>query len=112
MGQAVPGNARRSRSRRRSPAQSPRLAKLALLISLLGSTSGAEPALQSQDGPAAVRVGQVTAVAWPEQLKLATELARRANDTTDWPGLGRRAPGPLRLIVIANARRLDSLTGG
>src|SRR4051812_22306012 len=112
MGQAVPGNARRSRSRRRSPAQSPRLAKLSLFISLLGWTSGAEPAHRPQDDPASVRVGQVTAVAWPAQLELATELARRANDTTDWPGLGRRAPGPLRLIVIANGRLLDSLTGG
>jgi peptidase MA superfamily protein len=59
-----------------------------------------------------VRVGQVTAVAWPKQLVLATELARRANDTTAWPGLSRRAPGPLRLIVVPDGRRLDSLTQG
>jgi hypothetical protein len=60
----------------------------------------------------AISVGQVTAVAWPHQLQLATDLARRANDTTEWPGLGRRAPGPLRLIVVPDGRRLDSLTGG
>jgi hypothetical protein len=59
-----------------------------------------------------MRVGQVTAVAWPQQLELATNLARKANDTADWPGLGRRAPGPLRLIVVPDGRRLDSLTQG
>jgi hypothetical protein len=59
-----------------------------------------------------VRVGQVTAVAWPQQLDLATDLARRANQPADWPGLGRRAPGPLRLIVVPDGRRLDSLTQG
>jgi hypothetical protein len=59
-----------------------------------------------------VRVGQVTAVAWPPQLELAANLARRANDTADWPGLGRRAPGALRLIVVPDARRLDSLSQG
>jgi hypothetical protein len=66
----------------------------------------------AQDRPTAITVGQVTAVAWPAQLDLAANLARRANDTTEWPGLGRRVPGPLRLIVVPDARRLDSLTGG
>jgi hypothetical protein len=60
----------------------------------------------------AVRVGQVTAVAWPGQLGLATELARRAGQATEWPGLGRHSPGPLRLIVVPDARRMDSLSGG
>jgi peptidase MA superfamily protein len=59
-----------------------------------------------------VRVGQVTAVAWPGQLRLATELAKRADRATDWPGLGRRTPGPLRLIVVPDGRRLDSLSSG
>jgi hypothetical protein len=59
-----------------------------------------------------VRVGQVTAVAWAGQSKLAIELARRASETTEWPGLGRRSPGPLRLIVVPDERRLDSLTSG
>ncbi len=30
----------------------------------------------------------------------------------DWPGLGRLPPGPLRLIIVPDARRLDSLTQG
>jgi hypothetical protein len=62
--------------------------------------------------PTTLRIGPVTAVAWPEQLRLARDLARRAAEATDWPGLGRRTPGPLRLIVVPDGRRLDSLTSG
>jgi hypothetical protein len=54
----------------------------------------------------------VTAVAWPAQLSLATDLAKRAAQPTDWPGLGHYTPGPLRLIVVPDGRRLDSLTAG
>jgi hypothetical protein len=57
-----------------------------------------------------VQVGQVTAVAWPDQLDLAIELAGQAGRPTEWPGLGRLAPGPLRLVVVPDGRRLDSLT--
>jgi uncharacterized protein YjeT (DUF2065 family) len=59
-----------------------------------------------------VQVGRVTAVAWPAQQVIATDLARLADRPTEWPGLGRRDPGPLRLIVVPNGRTLDSLTGG
>jgi peptidase MA superfamily protein len=62
--------------------------------------------------PRAIQVGQVTAVAWPDQMSLALELARRAAETTEWPGLGRREPGPLQLIVVPDGRRLDSLSLG
>ena len=65
-----------------------------------------------QEAPTAVRVGQVTAVAWPAQRDLAVELATRAGETTDWPGLGRRTPGPLQLIIVPHGRHLDSLTLG
>ncbi|HEX3236106.1 MAG TPA: hypothetical protein VHR41_18060 [Gemmatimonadales bacterium] len=54
----------------------------------------------------------MTAVAWPAQSRLAADLAREAGRPADWPGLGRRIPGPLRLIVVPDARRLDSLTSG
>ena len=54
----------------------------------------------------------MTAVAWPAQVRLATELAREAGRPADWPGLGRKVPGPLRLILVPDARRLDSLTSG
>lgn len=59
-----------------------------------------------------MQVGQVTAVAWPRQLDLAIQLAEQADRPAEWPGLGRMAPGPLRLVVVPDARRLDSLTRG
>jgi hypothetical protein len=59
-----------------------------------------------------VQVGRVTAVAAPPQLSLAIELARQADRLVDWPGLGRRLPDSLRLIVVRNGGALDSLTGG
>jgi len=59
-----------------------------------------------------VQVGQVTAVAWPAQLELAAELAREAARPSEWPGLGLRAVDSFRLIVVPDARRLDSLTRG
>jgi hypothetical protein len=59
-----------------------------------------------------VQVGQVTAVAWPAQLQLATELARDASRPAEWPGLGTRGVDSFRLIVGPDLRRLDSLTQG
>jgi len=59
-----------------------------------------------------VQVGQVTAVAWPDQIGLAVELAEQAGRPTEWPGLGRLAPGPLRLVVVPDGRRLDSVRPG
>jgi hypothetical protein len=54
----------------------------------------------------------VTAVAWPRQMSVAIELARVAGRSTDWPGLGTVTPDPIRLIVVPDSRRLDSLTSG
>jgi hypothetical protein len=68
--------------------------------------------MAQQDQPVAIRIGQVTAVAWPGQLELASDLAKRAGDKTEWPGLGHRDPGPLRLIIVPDSRRLDSLSSG
>ena len=51
-------------------------------------------------------------MAWPTQLDLAIQLAEQANVSVDWPGLGRIAPGPMQLVVVPDARRLDSLTRG
>lgn len=65
-----------------------------------------------QGEPAAVRVGPVTVVTWPGQRKLGIDLARRAGRPTEWPGLGRRTPGPLQLIVVPDGRQLDSLSSG
>jgi len=57
-------------------------------------------------------VGRVTVVAWPAQRAVAAELAEVADRPADWPGLGRRDPGPLRLIVVPDGRLFDSLTAG
>ena len=54
----------------------------------------------------------MTAVAWPAQMSLAMALAREANQPAEWPGLGRVDPAPIRLIVVPDLRRLDSLTAG
>jgi hypothetical protein len=59
-----------------------------------------------------VQVGRVTAVAWPAQRAVAADLARLADRPAEWPGLGVRDPGPLRLIVVPDAHLLDSLTAG
>jgi peptidase MA superfamily protein len=59
-----------------------------------------------------VQVGRVTAVAWPAQRAVAADLARIADRPSEWPGLGVRDPGPLRLIVVPDAHLLDSLTAG
>ena len=57
-------------------------------------------------------MGRVTVVAWPAQQAIAADLAALADRPADWPGLGVRDPGPLRLIVVPDARLLDSLTAG
>jgi peptidase MA superfamily protein len=54
----------------------------------------------------------VTAVAWPGQIGLALDLARRAAQPAEWPGLGTQRPDHLRLILVPDGRRLDSLTSG
>jgi hypothetical protein len=54
----------------------------------------------------------VTAVAWPAQRAIAADLAALADRPAEYPGLGRRVPGPLRLIVVPDGRLLDSLTSG
>ena len=59
-----------------------------------------------------MQVGRVTAVAWPNQVDLAIQLAEQADRPVEWPGLGRVTPAPLRLVVVPDARRLDSLTRG
>ncbi len=39
-------------------------------------------------------------------------MARRAGEITTWPGIGRRSPGPLQLIIVPDGRHLDSLSSG
>lgn len=77
---------------------------------LLLTQAGMPAAVQQQ--PTAVRVGQVTVVAWPAQRELAVALARRAGEPTAWPGLEVRPPGPLKLVIVPDGRVLDSLSSG
>ena len=54
----------------------------------------------------------MTAVAWPAQRAIAGELAALAARPAEWPGLGLRNPGSLRLIIVPDGHLLDSLTTG
>lgn len=47
-----------------------------------------------------VEFGQVTVVAPPTRTNLALALAEAADRAATWPGLGRREPSPLRLILV------------
>ncbi len=73
--------------------------------------AGPPIAAQTQD-PVSVRVGSVTAVAWPEQRELARTLAEVASRPGDFPGLGTFTPGPLSLIIARDGAAVDSITGG
>ena len=59
-----------------------------------------------------MRVGEVTAIAPPSRLDLATALAEVADRPAPWPGLGNRSAGPIRLVVLADQRALAAATRG
>ena len=59
-----------------------------------------------------MQVGPITAVAWPANAALATGLARMAAEPWEYPGLGRRTAGAIRLIVVPDARQLGRLSRG
>jgi hypothetical protein len=61
-------------------------------------------------GPTAVQVGRVTAVAWPGQERLATSLAEIAEQPGVFPGIGPLADRPIRLILAPTRAKYDSLT--
>src|SRR5437763_9050330 len=63
-------------------------------------------------GPAAVSVGRVTAVAWPPQQGLAVALAEAADRSPPFPGVGPLADRPIRLILAPTRAKFDSLTRG
>jgi hypothetical protein len=43
---------------------------------------------------------------------MAASLADIADHESEWPGLGRRSAGPLRLILVPDQARYDRITGG
>jgi hypothetical protein len=63
-------------------------------------------------GPTAIEVGRITAVAWPGQTALATSLAEFADRSPDFPGVGPLPDRPIRLILAPTRARYDSLTRG
>lgn len=63
-------------------------------------------------GPQAVTVGRVTAVAWPGREALAVALAEAADRTGAFPGIGPLPDRPIRLLLAATRAQFDSLTRG
>ena len=63
-------------------------------------------------GPEAVRVGRVSAVAWPAQLTLAVVLAEAGDRAAPFPGVGPLPARPIRLLLAPDRARFDSLTRG
>lgn len=59
-----------------------------------------------------VRVGNVVVAAPEAQSPLAVNLAEIADRPAAWPGLGRRDPGPLRLIVVPDGEAMGRFTRG
>ena len=63
-------------------------------------------------GPQAVVVGRVTAVAWPGEEALAAALAEAVERTPPFPGIGPLPDRPITLILAPTRARFDSLTHG
>ncbi len=76
---------------------------LAFLLTLL---------LLTGQEPRQVDVGAVTVVAWPAQIEVAMALGEIADRPQEWPGLGRRSLGRLRLIVAEDQRRFAEVSRG
>jgi hypothetical protein len=68
--------------------------------------------LQGAPEPRTAAVGRVTVVAWPERMSLALALADAADVPAEWPGLGRRDPGPLRLLVAGSRTEFERFSRG
>ncbi len=69
-------------------------------------------AIQAVSAPESAQVGRVMVQAWPARMSLALALADAADAPADWPGLGRRDPGPLRLLVAGNQAEFERLSRG
>lgn len=69
-------------------------------------------ALQAGPRPESAQVGRVTVVAWPARMSLALALADAADRPADWPGIGRRDPGPLRLLVAGDRTEFERFSRG
>ena len=79
-----------------------------LLLVLAGAAHQAIPA----DSFRVAQVGDVRAVATARRLDAAIGLAELADRPTTWPGLGRRSPGPLQLVLVADSGEMSRLSRG
>lgn len=81
---------------------------LALAVALAGAAFQGVPA----DSFRVAQVGEVRAVATERRLDAAISLAETADRATTWPGLGRRTPGALQLVLVADSAELARLSRG
>jgi hypothetical protein len=110
--QALRRDARAGGRRRDDPALARALrGALALLAAVLLAGAGARRA-QAPPGIRTTQVGEVTVLAGEREEAVAVALAERAQQPREWPGLGRRAPGPFRLVLLPDAAALARWTGG
>lgn len=79
-----------------------------LLLVLAGAAQQAVPA----DSFQVVRVGDIRAVATAARIDAAIGLAELADRPTTWPGLGRRSPGVLQLVLVADSGEMSRLSRG
>lgn len=63
-------------------------------------------------GPAVVEVGRVSAVYWDGDHAAALRLAELADGAARWPGIAQPSGRRIRLLIVRDERRFDSLTGG
>jgi len=59
-----------------------------------------------------VQVGDVTVVAPEDRVALGIALGELADRTVSWPGLGERAPGPVRLMLVPDQAAFDRISRG
>lgn len=73
-----------------------------------GVALGAVPA----DTLRVVQVGEIQVVAAQSRLDAAIALAEGIDRPTEWPGLGRRSPGALQFVLVADSAGLAAATQG
>lgn len=59
-----------------------------------------------------VQVGEIQVVASSSRLDAAIALAEGIDRPTEWPGLGRRSPGALQFVLVADSAELAAATRG
>lgn len=59
-----------------------------------------------------IRLGQVTLQARPNDLSLGMAVVDGADAPREWYGLGRRSPGPFRVVLVPDAGAMAALTRG